>query len=100
MITIQQGKYRHYKGHLYEVTGTTRHSETLEDMVIYKALYGDFGIWVRPLKMFLEDIEVNGKVQKRFEFVGDGSSSEIISKNITLSVSDDAQKSEVLKITS
>lgn len=46
-------------------------------MVIYKALYGDFGIWVRPLKMFLEDIEVNGKIQKRLEFVGDGSSSEI-----------------------
>ncbi len=66
-------------------------------MVIYKALYGDFGIWVRPLKMFLEDVSVNGKIQKRFEFVGDGSSSEIISKNITLSVSDDAQKSEVLK---
>ncbi|MDX1924092.1 MAG: GNAT family N-acetyltransferase [Rickettsiaceae bacterium] len=71
--------------------------ETLEDMVIYKALYGDFGIWVRPIKMFLEDIEVNGKILKRFEFVGDGSSSEMISKNITLSVSDDAQKSEVLK---
>ena len=97
MSAIQKGKYRHYKGHLYEVTGTARHSETLEDMVIYKALYGDFGIWVRPLKMFLEDIEVNGKIQKRFEFVGDGSSSEIISKNITLQVSDDAQKSEVLK---
>ena len=96
-LSIQKGKYRHYKGHLYEVTGTARHSETLEDMVIYKALYGDFGIWVRPLKMFLEDIEVNGKIQKRFEFVGDGSSSEIISKNITLQVSDDAQKSEVLK---
>lgn len=77
MSTIQKGKYRHYKGHLYEVTGTARHCETIEDMVIYKALYGDFGIWVRPLKMFLEDIEVNGKILKRFEFVGDGSSSEI-----------------------
>ncbi|MFY7842633.1 MAG: GNAT family N-acetyltransferase [Rhabdochlamydiaceae bacterium] len=97
MSTIQKGKYRHYKGHLYEVTGTARHCETLEDMVIYKALYGDFGIWVRPLKIFLEDIEVNGKIQKRFEFVGDGSSKEIINKNITLSVSDDAQKAEVLK---
>ncbi len=77
MITIQQGKYRHYKGHLYEVIGTARHSETLEDMVIYKALYGDFGIWVRPLKMFLENIEVDGKIQKRFGFVGDESSKEI-----------------------
>ena len=97
MSTIQKGKYRHYKGHLYEVTGTAHHSETIEDMVIYKALYGDFGIWVRPLKMFLEDVEVNGKVQKRFEFVEGESSREIISKNITLSISDDAQKSEVLK---
>lgn len=97
MTTIKKGKYRHYKGHLYDVTGTARHSETLEDMVIYKALYGDFEIWVRPLKMFLEDIEVNGKIQKRFEFVGDGSSKEIINKNITLSISDDAQKAEVLK---
>lgn len=77
MNTIQKGKYRHYKGHLYEVTATVRHSETLEDMVIYKALYGDFGIWVRPLKMFLEDVEVKGKLQKRFEFVEDESSSEI-----------------------
>lgn len=69
MSNIQKGKYRHYKGHLYEVIDTARHSETLEDMVVYKALYGDFGIWVRPLKMFLEDVEVNGKIQKRFEFI-------------------------------
>ena len=48
MSAIQKGKYRHYKGNLYEVTGTARHCETLEDMVIYKALYGDFGILVRP----------------------------------------------------
>lgn len=66
-LSIQKGKYRHYKGNLYEVTGTARHSETLENMVIYKALYGDFGIWVRPLKMFLEDVNVDGKIQKRFE---------------------------------
>lgn len=77
MSTITKGKYRHYKGHLYEVTGTARHCETLEDMVVYKALYGDFGIWVRPLKMFLEDIELNGKIQKRFEFVENESSKEI-----------------------
>jgi GNAT superfamily N-acetyltransferase len=77
MSALQKGKYRHYKGHLYEVTGTARHCETLEDMVIYKALYGDFEIWVRPLKMFLEDIEVNGKIRKRFEFVENESSKEI-----------------------
>ena len=77
MTPIKMGKYRHYKGHLYEVTGTARHSETLEDMVIYKALYSDFGIWVRPLNMFLEDVEVNGKIQKRFEFSEDAASKEI-----------------------
>lgn len=70
MNTVPKGIYRHYKGHLYEVIDSTaRHSETREDMVIYKALYGDFGIWVRPLKMFLEDVEINGKIQKRFEFI-------------------------------
>jgi GNAT superfamily N-acetyltransferase len=68
-MNIQKGKYRHYKGNLYEVIDIARHSETLEDMVIYKALYHDFGIWVRPLKMFLEDVEVNGRIQKRFELL-------------------------------
>lgn len=70
-LSIQKGKYRHYKGHLYEVTGTVRHSETLEEMVIYKALYSEFEIWVRSLKMFLDDVQVNGKIQKRFEFIGE-----------------------------
>lgn len=71
MNSFQKEKYRHYKCNLYEVINTARHSETLEDMVVYKALYGDFGRWVRPLQMFLEDVEVNGKIQKRFEFVED-----------------------------
>lgn len=71
MSIIKKGKYRHYKGILYQVIDIARHTETLEDMVIYKALYGDFQIWVRPLKMFQEDVEVNGKMQKRFEFIQD-----------------------------
>ncbi|HAT9394773.1 TPA: DUF1653 domain-containing protein, partial [Legionella pneumophila subsp. pneumophila] len=54
-------------GNLYEVIDVARHSESLEDMVVYRALYGDFKLWVRPLKMFLEDIEINGEIQKRFE---------------------------------
>ncbi|HAT1945936.1 TPA: DUF1653 domain-containing protein [Legionella pneumophila] len=64
---MKKGIYRHYKGNLYEVIDVARHSESLEDMVVYRALYGDFKLWVRPLKMFLEDIEINGEIQKRFE---------------------------------
>ncbi len=69
MNSVQKGKYRHYKGGLHEVIDIARNSETLEGMVIYKALYGDFGIWVRPLKMFIEDVDINGRIQKRFEFI-------------------------------
>jgi hypothetical protein len=68
-LSIPKGKYRHYKGNLYEVLDIARHSETLEDMVVYRALYGDFGIWVRPLKMFMSNIEIGGITQKRFEFM-------------------------------
>jgi len=63
------GKYKHYKGKEYEVIGLAKHSETLEDLVVYKALYDDGQIWVRPLKMFLEEVEVNGKKVPRFEYV-------------------------------
>ncbi len=66
---LAKGKYRHYKGNLYEVIDIARHSENLEEMVIYRALYGDFGLWVRPLKMFIEEVEVDGKSQKRFQFL-------------------------------
>ena len=72
LTPIPLGVYRHYKGYEYEVVGFARHSETLEDMVIYRALYGDRGVWVRPLPMWDELIEVDGKVLKRFEFVGEG----------------------------
>ncbi|HHF0526755.1 TPA: DUF1653 domain-containing protein [Legionella anisa] len=67
MSFIKKGIYRHYKGNLYEVIDVAKHSESLEDMVVYRALYGDFELWVRPLKMFLENIELNGEVHKRFE---------------------------------
>jgi hypothetical protein len=66
---IQLGKYRHYKGGEYEIIGVVRHSETLEPMVLYKPLYNDSGLWVRPFAMFVEHIEVNGKRQPRFALV-------------------------------
>jgi hypothetical protein len=68
---LQPGKYKHYKGRFYEVIGTARHSETLEVLVVYKALYQPEGenLWVRPLKMFTEEIEVEGKKIKRFELL-------------------------------
>ena len=61
------GIYRHFKGGKYEVIGIAKHSETLESFVVYKALYGENNLWVRPLKMFLEELEVNGKKIKRFQ---------------------------------
>ncbi len=74
MNEIKKGKYKHYKGNLYEVIGIAHHSETLEELVVYRALYNseDFGenaIWVRPLKMFQETIIVDGKEIQRFEFI-------------------------------
>lgn len=61
--------YEHYKGMKYQVIGIAKHSETLEEMVVYQALYGDYGIWVRPKDMFFEKIEVNGKIVDRFKKV-------------------------------
>lgn len=69
MIEPRPGMYRHYKGGLYEVIGMARHSETLETLVLYKALYGDHGLWVRPLAMFRETVEVAGRRLPRFEKV-------------------------------
>ncbi|MDE2144783.1 MAG: DUF1653 domain-containing protein [Patescibacteria group bacterium] len=66
---IKPGKYRHYKGKEYEVIGVAKHSETLEEMVVYKALYGDLELWVRPLKMFIEEVEVDGKKMPRFSAI-------------------------------
>ena len=60
------GIYRHYKGQRYRVLGTARHSETLEPLVVYQALYGDFGLWVRPAAMFCESVELQGRTVARF----------------------------------
>ncbi len=68
---IKLGKYRHYKGKEYEVLGVAKHSETLEEMVVYKALYGEGGLWARPLKMFLEEVEVEGQKILRFKYIGE-----------------------------
>lgn len=72
LIETPPGLYRHYKGQLYEVLGTARHSETLEAMTLYRALYGERGLWVRPAAMFLEDIEIDGIRQPRFVRQSDG----------------------------
>ena len=61
------GLYRHYKGMLYEVIDTVRHSETLEPMTLYRALYGERGLWVRPAAMFEEQVLVDGALRSRFE---------------------------------
>ena len=67
LIRTQPGLYRHYKGMLYEVIDTVRHSETLEPMTLYRALYGQRGLWVRPAAMFEEQVSIDGVVRLRFE---------------------------------
>ncbi len=70
MDEIKPGRYRHFKGNEYEVIGLARHSETQEEMVIYRALYGDFGLWVRPAQMWNETVERDGKTFRRFTYIG------------------------------
>ncbi|MDI4498783.1 DUF1653 domain-containing protein [Moraxella nonliquefaciens] len=68
-MTPKTGIYRHYKGNLYQVLHTARHSESEEWLVVYRALYGDYGVWVRPLTMFCESVTIDGKTLPRFELV-------------------------------
>jgi hypothetical protein len=66
LIQTPPGRYRHYKGGEYEVLDTVRHSETLEPMTLYRALYGARGLWVRPAAMFEETVDIDGRLQPRF----------------------------------
>ena len=70
-MKLKLGKYKHYKGNLYEVLGIAKHSETLEELVVYKALYQTEGenLWVRPLRMFTETVEINGEHIQRFKYI-------------------------------
>lgn len=68
---MKKGRYRHYKGPLYEVIDVARHSESEEEFVVYRTLYGDFSLWIRPLEMFNEEVEYEGKKVKRFEYIGE-----------------------------
>lgn len=67
---MKVGKYRHFKGKEYEVLAVAKHSETLEEMVVYRALYGEGDVWVRPLAMFEEQVEKDGKIFPRFTYIG------------------------------
>jgi len=68
-MVIETGRYRHFKGKEYQVIGMAKNSETLEDMVVYKQLYGDLGLWVRPATMWNETVTVDGEEYRRFELI-------------------------------
>ena len=71
MESIKPGRYRHFKGKEYEVLGVARHSETEEELVVYRALYGDLGLWVRPVSMWNETVERDGKTFRGFTYIGE-----------------------------
>ncbi len=71
MEDLKPGKYRHFKGNEYELLFTARHSETMEELVVYRALYGEHGLWVRPASMWNETVERDGKTYKRFTYIGE-----------------------------
>ena len=68
---MQLGLYQHNNGNLYQVIGVCRHSETLEEMVVYRALYADYGLWVRPKSMFESSVIIDGKTVPRFKFINE-----------------------------
>ncbi|MCY2989370.1 MAG: DUF1653 domain-containing protein [Planctomycetota bacterium] len=70
MTAVQPGRYRHYKGKEYTVIGVARHSETEEELVVYRQEYGDRSLWVRPKAMFLETVDVDGQTVPRFRYIG------------------------------
>ena len=70
-MELKPGKYRHFKGGEYELIGIAKHSETLEDMVVYRALYGEGGLWVRPAAMWTETVEKPGYTGPRFIYIGE-----------------------------
>ncbi len=70
-MKVLPGRYRHYKGRDYQVLGVARHSETEEELVVYRCLYGNFSMWVRPLAMFTERVAVDGGEVPRFAWVGE-----------------------------
>ena len=74
---LKKGFYRHFKGNIYEVLGVAKHSEDLEEMVVYRATYGDGGLWVRPLSMWDETVVRDGAEYKRFTYIGDSFEGEI-----------------------
>ena len=70
-MSVSKGIYKHYKGNLYEVFDVAKHSETEEEHVVYRTLYGDYSLWVRPLTIFIETVELDGQQIARFEYVED-----------------------------
>ncbi len=70
-MPVRPGRYRHYKGNEYTVIGIARHSETLEELVVYRQEYGERGLWVRPAEMFAESVEAEGRSVPRFEFLSE-----------------------------
>lgn len=98
-MKIPNGLYRHYKGKVYMVDGVGKHSETLEDMVTYHAMYvdpefGPYAHWVRPAKMFLEEIEVNGQKVSRFSKLSTEESLQVLQEEMMKIMSEELEKNE------